>query len=145
MSLLSPLYDASFAAVSFQEQSSSGWLPGRTFDTHGTQYSNEGNHTYIVSGEKAEPFEITAGVDGTQATALLGKRGDTGTLVWSRGSMSATLLDVIPSKAGPLDAYTVRLRFFSTATPTAPGDTNTYLVSDSGAFILDDSGNFITV
>jgi hypothetical protein len=114
MGILSALYDGSFDSTGFQEQAESGWLPGRDVMTEGTLYSRMGGgHTYVDMGQGGGVFELRVGVEAAQKAALEGKRGDSGTLVWSRGSQTATLLDILPSQAGVLDGYIVTLRLFS--------------------------------
>jgi hypothetical protein len=145
MGILSPYYAASFTGTSFWEQDSSGWHPGLTVETDGTLYNQMGgNHTFIDMGRAPIIFEIQAGVEGAQATSLLAKRGDSGTLVWSRGTMTATLLDILPTEAdiSALDANTLTLRFFSDDLPSSIIPSGG-LTSDAGALLLTDGGAYI--
>ena len=140
MGVLDAYYDSSFDGVSFWSQSDgSDHRSGKDVETAGTKYSlGGGDHVYIDMGQAHAPFEIVAGVNGAEYTSIKAKRGVTGTLVWSRGSMSATLLDIIPQpgKAGPLDAWTIQLRFFSTDAPAG--------VTPSGAFTTEGGSEFTT-
>jgi hypothetical protein len=65
---------------------------------------------------------LTVGVDGAEYLSLLAKRGDSGTLDYSGGSLTATLIAIIdrPGKAGPLDAYQIVLRFQARVTVVRP-------------------------
>jgi hypothetical protein len=145
MGILSPFYAGTFASVSFWEQDSSGWHPGLTVETDGTLINlTGGNHVFMDMGRSPIIFDIVAGVEGAQATSLLAKRGDSGTLVWSRGTMTATLLDILPTEAdvSGLDANTVTLRFFSDDLPSSIVPSGG-LTSDAGALLLTDGGAYI--
>lgn len=115
MTILTPYYDASFDGVSFFELAESGFYTQRPVTTAGGALHQPASDTstFDDQGAGAEPFELTVGVDGAEYLALLGKRGDNGTLSYSGGSLSATLIAIIdrPGKAGPLDSYTIVLRF----------------------------------
>lgn len=120
MGILSPLYDASFAGVSFWEQGA--WYPGIDVTTDGTLISlTGGTHVFFDMGRAPLLFEIEAGVEAAQRTALEVKRGDSGTLVWSRGSHTCTLLDITPKEADAVDGHTLTLRFFTTDLPSGGG------------------------
>lgn len=139
MGLLSPLYSGSFDSTAFMELVSGGFLPGRDVDTEGTLYNlGGGTHIYVDMGQAPGIFEIVVGVEGTQASALIGKRGDTGTLVWSRGSQTATLLDILPTEAdvAGFDANTLTLKFFSDDFPSG--------VTPSGAIVSEGSVSIVT-
>src|SRR5690349_9292813 len=115
MGILSPYYNGSFdTTATFWEQSSSGFTPGMDVTTEGTLYNHTGGvHTFVDMGRGAGIFQIEVAVEATQKAALIAKRGVSGTLVWSRGSQTATLLDILPSKLDVVDANRVSLRFFS--------------------------------
>lgn len=116
MSILAPFYDMTFDGVSAWEQSASNFYPQRPITTEGEAHHQPAsdNATFDDRGQGADPFEIVVGVDGAEYASLMAKRGDTGTLSYSGGSLTATLLAIIdkPGKAGPLDAYTITLRFY---------------------------------
>jgi hypothetical protein len=124
VTLLSPYYDASFDGVSFWEQSQGGFYPQRSVTTEGAAQHTpaSSSNAFDDQGAGAEPFEITVAVEGAEYRALLAKRGDTGTLSYSGGSVSVLLLDIIdkPGKAGSYDAYTIGLRFQAGATVYRP-------------------------
>src|SRR5215216_6643780 len=108
MGILSSYYAASFDSTGFWEQGA--WYPGMSVETDGTLYNQTGgNHTYVDMGRAPLIFEISAGVEETQKAALIAKRGDTGTLVWSRGSQTVTLLDILPTEADAMDGHTLTL------------------------------------
>jgi hypothetical protein len=115
MGILSPHYNSSFDGTSFWEQSASGFYSQRPITTTGGPQKQPASDTatFDDQGEGAEPFELEVGVDGAEYAALLAKRGDNGTLAYSGGSVTCTLIAVIdqPGKAGALDAYKIRLRF----------------------------------
>lgn len=143
--MLDDLYSADFAGVGFFELDQGNARPGVDQETAGTKYSTGGgNHIYIDCGRSYAPFEIAAGMNTAEYTAIRAKRGDSGTLTWSRGSMSATLLDVTPQpgKAGPLEAYTVVLRFWSTDTPTSVGASEG-MITESSEFFITEAGEYI--
>jgi hypothetical protein len=147
MGLLSPYYGSTaFDGVGFWEQSQGqDTRPGRDILTDGTLYNIGGAYLYVDMGETAQTFDIVAGVEGAELTSLRAKRGVTGSLVWSRGTWTATLKDIRPQpgRAGNLDAYTVTLTFFSTSYPSGsiPGDG---LLSDGGAYLTSDGGAYLT-
>ena len=143
MGRLSPQYDASFDGVSFWEQGV--FYPGRDVTTEGTLYSyGAGSHAYIDMGQGAPPFEIVAGVEATQAAALLTKRGVSGSLIWSRGSQTATLLDILPTEADAVNGNTYTLRFFSNSFPSNVVPANA-IVTESGDPIVTESGDYIVM
>lgn len=149
MGVLDSLYDASFASVGFFELDQNNARPGIDQETAGTTYSTGGgNHIYIDCGRVYASFEIVVGMNTAEYVAMRAKRGDSGTLTWSRGSMSATLLAVIPQpgKAGPLEAWTVALRFFSTDTPSAVISGGIGFVTEDGAslFVMEDGATILT-
>ncbi len=115
MGLLSSFYNMSFDGVSAWEQSSSGFYPQRPVTTRGDAQKQPASNSSAFDdrGEANDPFELTVGVDGAEYAALLAKRGDNGTLTYSGGSVTCTLIAIIdqPGKAGPHDAYKVGLRF----------------------------------
>jgi len=115
MTLLTPYYDSSFDGVSFWEQTASGFYPQKSVTTEGGPLHQPASseNTFDDQGAGAEPFELTVGVDSAEYLALLSKRGDNGSLVYSGGTVTATLIAIIdrPGKAGPLDSYTIVLRF----------------------------------
>ena len=115
MSLLSPYYQSSFDGVSFWEQSAGGFYPQKSTTTEGGPLHQPASDTSTLDdqGAGAEPFEISVGVDGAEYLALLSKRGDSGTLAYSGGSLTCVLIAIIdrPGKAGALDSYSVVLRF----------------------------------
>jgi hypothetical protein len=145
MGILSPHYNLTFDGVSAWEQSSSGYLPGRMIGTEGTLYSlRDGVHVFSDMGRADPPWEITVAVEGTQRAALQGKRGVEGTLVWSRGTQTATLLDIIdsPGKAGAFDAYTIVLRLFSADTPSGV-TASSGLTSEAGDLFITEAGEYL--
>lgn len=115
MGLLSSYYGASFAGVSFWEQEQNGWRPDRARTTEADVWKRPASNSASLNdrGAGAEPFTLVAGVEGAEHVALFAKRGDAGTLIYSGGTISARLVDVLdtPGKAGDLDAYTISLRF----------------------------------
>lgn len=115
MTILTPLYNSSFDSVQFFELSQSGFYAQRPITTEGTDQHQpaSSSNAFDDQGEGAEPFELSVGVDGAEYLALMGKRGDSGTLVYSGGSLTCVLIAIIdkPGKAGPFDAYTISLRF----------------------------------
>ena len=120
MGILSTAYAGSFDSTQFMELSSSNFHPGMDIVTDGTLYNRTGgSHTYVDMGRAPSLFTIEVGVEGTQRTALEGKRGVTGSLVWSRGTQTATLLDIVPSDVDVVDANKVNLRFFSNDIPSS--------------------------
>lgn len=146
MGILSPIYDASFDSTQFLELVSNNFYPGIDVDTDGTLYSHMGGtHTYIDMGRAPLIFEVIAGVEGAQKTSLLGKRGDTGTLVWSRGTHTATLLDITPTEADAsgLDGNILTLKFFATSVPTgiAPA---ARILTDTYLRLTTDDGDYLT-
>ena len=115
MGLLSPFYQSSFDGVSFWEQSPGGFYQQRPITTTGGPQHTPGSssNAFDDQGAGAEPFELSVGVDGAEYLALLGKRGDAGTLTYSGGALTCVLIAILdrPGKAGPFDAYTITLRF----------------------------------
>jgi hypothetical protein len=143
MGILSPVYDASFDSVSFFELAESGFYPGVDVGTEGTLQSlTGGTHIYTDMGQSPLIFEIQAGVEGTQKAALLTKRGVTGSLIWSRGTMTVKLLDITPSEADAVNGNTLTLKFFTTQLPGAPSVTR--LLTDTRSALLTDSGDYLT-
>jgi hypothetical protein len=141
MGVLDTLYDSQFSGVQFWEQSPSGYYPGQTVTTAGTAYSRAGaGHTYIDMGEERGLFEIQAGVEAAALASLTAKRGDSGTLVWSRGSQTATLLDIVPRRAGAHALYMVSLKFFSSDTPAGITPSSARL-TESGDVRVTESGD----
>ena len=114
MGVLSGAYNGSFGGVSFFEISSGGGLAGAPLDELGTAYhipftdSNE----EINTGNGPREWEILVGVEAAQLSSLEGKVGDSGTLVWHRGSWSSVRLRGLgPSeKTLGFDAYKVSLK-----------------------------------
>lgn len=146
MGILSPLYDKSFDGVSFFELVSSGYYPGMDVETEGTLYNLGGGvHTYVDMGRAPGIFEIVVGVEATQATALIGKRGDTGTLVWSRGSQTATLLDILPTEAdvAAFDAQKLTLKFFSDDIAGGVVSSTAFLTEAGDTFVAEAGDTFI--
>jgi hypothetical protein len=130
-------YGASFDGVSFWEQSSGSFHPGMDVNSSGTLYNHTGGtHTYVDMGKAAGLFEINAAVEAAQRTALEAKRGVSGSLIWSRGTQTATLLDILPSEVDGFDGHKLTLRFFSDGFPSA--------VLAATAFITESSDTFIT-
>jgi hypothetical protein len=141
MGILSPRYAAAFDGVGFFELGT--WYQGMTVETDGTLYSRVGSgHTYVDMGRAPLIFEISAGVEETQKAALIAKRGDSGTLVWSRGSQTATLLDILPTEADAVDGHTLTLRFFSDDLPAGVAPSSA-VISENGAYMLTEAGEFI--
>ena len=139
MGILSPLYSGSFASVSFFEQGA--WYVGMDVETEGTLHNlGGGNHIYVDMGQAPGLFEISVGVEATQAAALLAKRGDSGTLVWSRGSQTATLLDIIPTEADAMDGHTYTLRFFSDDIAGGAVVASSAIITEGGDPILTEAG-----
>lgn len=140
MGILSPLYSAVFDGVSFMELGE--WHPGISIETDGTLHSStSGAHFFVDMGRAPIAFEVQAGVEATQRTALEGKRGDSGTLVWSRGTQTAILLDILPTEADAFDASTITLRFFASGLPSS---TTTYLLTDLYLSLTSDGGDYLT-
>lgn len=111
MIILTPLYDASFDGVDFFE-APGAFYPDRSVTTEGGVLGS----TFIDLGEGAEPFELAAGVDESEWAALMAKRGDVGTLVFSGSAgLTCKLLAVLdrPGLAGNLGAYSIVLRFLA--------------------------------
>jgi hypothetical protein len=141
MGILLPLYDSSFDGSAFFELAPSGYYPGQSITTAGTSYSRAGaGHTYIDMGEERGPFEIQAGVEAAALASLTAKRGDEGTLVWSRGSQTATLLDIVPRRAGAHALYMVSLKFFSAELPAGIVPSSARL-TESGDVRVTESGD----
>lgn len=142
MGILPPLYDASFDATEFWELGA--WYPGMSVETDGTLYHRIGaGHTYVDMGRAPLIFEVSAGVEETQKAALIAKRGDSGTLVWSRGSQTVTLLDIIPTEADALDGHTLTLRFFSDDLPAGVVSSTAFITEGGDTFITEGSDVFI--
>lgn len=146
MGLLSPYYGSTaFDGVSFFEQGAH--YPGMDVETEGTLYNLGGGvHTYVDMGQAPGIFELSVGAEGTQAAALISKRGDTGTLVWSRGSQTATLLDIIPTEAdvAGFDSNTYTLRFFSDDMPAEVTPSGAFLTEGGDTFITEGGDTFVT-
>lgn len=136
MGILSGYFDASFDSTQFWEQVQSGFYPGMDVVTEGTLYNRTGgSHTYIDMGRGPGIFEITVGVEAAQGAALIAKRGDSGSLVWSRGTQTATLLDILPTEADAFDAATYTLRFFSDDMPAGVVASNAWLTQSGDTWI----------
>lgn len=124
MAILTPFYNMSFDGVQAWEQSPDGFYPQRSITTEGDARHRPASDdaSFDDQGAGAEPFEISVGVDGAEYAALMSKRGDSGTLVYSGGTLTACLVAILdrPGKAGPLDAYTLSLRFQPGATVYRP-------------------------
>ena len=144
MGLLSPYYGTNaFDGVSFWEQGA--YYPGMDVETEGTLYNLGGGvHTYVDMGKAAGLFSIVVGVEGTQAAALIAKRGVSGTLVWSRGSQTATLLDILPTEADAMDGQTLTLKFFSDDTPAGVVPTGV-MATESGDVMITESGDSMVI
>ena len=143
MGILSTAYAGSFDSTQFMELSSSNFHPGMDIVTDGTLYNRTGgSHTYVDMGRAPSIFTIEVGVEGTQRAALEGKRGVSGSLVWSRGTQTATLLDILPSDVDVVDANKVSLRFFSNDLPSGVVST-TAIITEGGATIITESGDTI--
>jgi len=121
---IASFYNGSFGGTSFFEQSASGYTPGRPITTEGDVRHRPGSsdNDFDDQGAGAEPFTIVVAVDLAEYQALIIQRGDTGTLVYSRGSITATLIQVqdTPGKADPFDIYTISLVFQPGATFDRP-------------------------
>ena len=142
MGILSPHYDASFTGTAFFELGQ--WYPGMDVTTDGTLHARIDNgHTYVDMGRAPLIFDISAGVEETQKAALLAKRGDSGSLVWSRGTQTATLLDILPTEADALDANTITLRFFSDDLPAGAVSSGSFITEASETFITEAGETFI--
>ena len=144
MGILSPYFDASFDGASFWELGQ--WYPGIDVETEGTLHSlGSGVHTFVDMGRAALVFEVQAGVEGTQLAALDGKRGDSGSLVWSRGTMTATLLDILrnPGEADAFDANAVTLRFFSGDLPAGAVSSTAFITEAGDTFVTEAGDTFI--
>jgi hypothetical protein len=115
VTVLSPHYDASFDGVSFWEQTSSNIYQQAPITTEGGALHTPASdsNTFDDQGAGAQPFEITVGVDGAEYLALMSKRGDNGTLAYSGGSLTCTLIAILdhPGRVGALDIYKIGLRF----------------------------------
>lgn len=147
MGIIANAYDGSFDSIPFLELMQGQGRPSRNLLAAGSLNSHRnGTFTFIDMGTTTEPFTINVAVEGTQKTALEGKRGVTGNLVFSRGTWNATLLDVLPQpgKNGDLDIYNLALQLFSTSNPSG-GPPDNALLSDDGHYILSDDGKYITV
>ena len=143
MGILSPHYGTTaFDGVGFFELGA--WFQGMDVKTDGTLYARIDNgHTYIDMGRAPLVFDVQAGVEETQKAALLAKRGDSGSLVWSRGTQTATLLDILPTEADALDANTITLRFFSDDLPAGAVSSGAFLTEASETFITEAGETFI--
>ncbi len=143
MGILSPYFDASFTGTSFWELGQ--WYPGISVETDGTHIQDIG--TFIDMGRAPLIFEIEAGVEETQKAAILAKRGDSGTLVWSRGSQTVTLLDITPTEADALDGHKLVLRFFTDDIPVGgviPSGGETFVTELYETLITEAVETFIT-
>jgi len=142
--LLSPFYAATFDSTQFWELGQ--WYVGMDVITESTLHSHTGGtHTFVDMGMAAGIFEITAGVEAAQLAALDAKRGASGSLVWSRGTQTATLLDIIhtPGQAGEHDAYTVTLRLFSDDLPSGVVAGTAFITEGGDTFITEGGDTFI--
>lgn len=147
MGIIAENYDGNFDSVPFLELMQGQGRPSRNLLAAGTLHSHRnGTHTFIDMGDTTEPFTINVAVEGIQKTALEGKRGVTGNLVFSRGTWSATLLDVLsqPGKNGDLNIYNLALQLFSTDKPSGSVPSNAIL-SDDGKYLLSDDGKYLKV
>jgi hypothetical protein len=116
MPTLAAFYDASFDGTSFWEQDGSGdgWRPGRPHTRAGSTVHMGSTNTNVRldMGAGASEFDVIAGCDAAEYSALMGKAGTTGTLVWSRGSESVYCVEVVdsPGEAGSTGLYKITLR-----------------------------------
>jgi hypothetical protein len=121
---IAALYNASFAGTSFYEQDSGGWHALHPTTTDGdvwhTPASNDA--TFHDTGQSREPFTVAAAVDTTEYQAMLGKRGDVGSLAYSGGTITVLLLDILdnPGLVGDFATYQIQLRFIQLSSVERP-------------------------
>ena len=108
MSLLSPLYDGSFAGVSFFELFDGGFgiEPDRMEDVSITHIPGGDNKVTQSSGLQPQTLELPVGVEGAELTSLKGKVGHSGSLVTHMGTQTARCIGIKQvQKSGELDGY----------------------------------------
>jgi hypothetical protein len=107
MSHLSPLYDSSFAGVSFLELFDDGFgvEPDTAEDVTLTRIPG-GNTTVIQSsGRIAKTLDLPIGAEGSEITSLRGKVGTSGSLVYHAGTVTARLIGVRQVRKAAIGGY----------------------------------------
>lgn len=109
----SDLYDGSFGGTGFWQQGSP-FLPDFEggLDSQEVRYLAPGTPGLNSNGLKLQRLSLPIACDGDEYTALQGKKGDTHTLVYHAGSVTAVLDDIQkPEKLHPYDIWRATLVF----------------------------------